>query len=261
MSHSRLQWNNLFADVTATITASAEDAGFPVENLATWRETAEVWEASGANNYVIDLEFATPKPASSVALVGHNLYTCGARFKVEGYDAIPSSAPAYHLLMDYVTPASDFCLSEFFTQASYTGYRITINNNGGANFSPRIGIAFLGTYLEFEHSPDAPSDPDQQEDVGETERSGTGYALGSTLLYTKRHQTWTFGHLTPAWYKSDFLPFWSSHRRKPFIFTWNPEGYPLEAYLLQFTKDILNAPYQDVLRRSLDLEMEGVLEE
>jgi hypothetical protein len=257
MSEPRFLHANLLTDSGATLTASAEDVGYPVENLATWR-LDETWRASGANSYTVAVEFAAEQAATAFALSNHNLKTCNARVKIDGYDP-DDSAPSYTPIMAYVTPVDDKTLARFFA-ASYKGFLITIDNNGGANFSPEIGIAFIGTYFQMEHSPDVPSDADELEDVAERERSGTGYNLGSTLLYTKRKQSWSFSHLTPSWYTTYFLPFWVAYRRLPVISVWNSETYPLEAYLMTFVNDALSGPYQSVLHRALTLSLEGVME-
>ena len=90
MGLSRIMWDNLVLS-DASITASASDAGYPATNIATWRESS-IWQASGAASYTIDLEFdSAGVDVDSFCIMGHNLNTQGARYKLQGSDD-PSGA-------------------------------------------------------------------------------------------------------------------------------------------------------------------------
>jgi hypothetical protein len=263
MGLPRILWDNEVID--GTITADNEDTGFPDNNLATWLDW-ERWRAgtlTPANSFEIEVDFGSASPASitAFALAGHNFNTVGARYKLEGSNDADASAPTWTSIVAYTTPGDDFVKVHFFNSVTYATYRLTIDNNGGANFIPQLGILFLGDYLEFEHVPVAAGfDPDRQEDFGERQRSETGYELGYALDHTMRNLSVTFDHLDPAWVESDWLPFWSEHRNEPFFWAWDSAETD-QAYLVHFTTKTMNAPYRNPLYRQVTLEMMGRLEE
>lgn len=259
MANPRILWDNEVAD--ATLTATAEDSGYPVENIATWLDY-DVLQGSGANSYAIEIDGGSAGiTATALAIVGHNLNTVGARYKLEGSNNADSSAPDWTSVVAYQTPGNDFCRADFFTQVNYEVYKLTIDNNGGANFTFQIGIVFLGTYLTLERPPSLPHDPDEIEDFGTRNRSETGYSLGRALDHSMRQQRFTFDFLTHDWITNTWKPFRTAHRNNPIIFAWDPVGHATEIYLMEIGDTRFTQPIANSLYRSLDLSLTGRLEE
>lgn len=254
MGYPRLLYLNRAEN--ATITSSTEDTGYPDDNAVDWREYLR-WQASGANSYWIKADCGSQVTATSVALVGHNLNTRSARFILEA----SNDDSNWTTIQAYVTPSDDFAIARFFTSITYQYYRLTIDNNGGANFDLELGLFFVGNYIEFPCLPQTPVDPDRQVDHASRARGETGRLLGIAQDWTERRQTWTFRHLTQTWVSDTWLPFWTSYRFQPFIWVWDHENHADEVYLLEFAEDEMSVPYEGIWRHPLTLEMRGVKEE
>lgn len=221
MGKTRIMFDNILRNAGMVITASAEDAGFPASNLATWR-VYNKWSASGDNEYIFEFESPTALDVNALVISGHNLFTCGARFKLDGYDEVDSSATTDTPLITYVTPTDNKTIRRYLTgTASYKGYRLTINNNGGANFTPEIGIVFLGEYLEIPRNPSLPINPDSQEDKNTLERGGTGQALGVVETFALRDFAFNYDNLDPSFVSSYWKPFYDNFRSNPFFINWD----------------------------------------
>jgi hypothetical protein len=255
MGKSRILWDN--AVTRSVINASAETSGYPDDNVATWRETS-IWKASGDNDYTFVFEFteSAGETVKAFALMAHNLNTCGARFKVEGLVSPDSSELQATPLVPYEYPADDFCLVKFFTGGVFSEVHLHIDNNGGANFSPQIGIVFLGDYLEIPRNPDPNGlDPDKCEEIGDTQVSESGILLGESISFVKRSPSFSYPYLDPS-FMTTWKSFRQDHRGKPFFWTWD-SAKPAESYLMKFSSKTLTQPYYAVLYRSLQFDLEG----
>jgi len=274
MGKPRFFWENEI--INATLTASAEDAGYPIDNVATWREY-EIWAASGAAEYTIIAEFGlVPPPVACLAIAGHNLWDQQATIKIEGSDNPDDSNPTYTLItllnpddaesaqeLDEYAPESNFCTLLYFYDGTvvYQAYRITITAPGSADIEPEIGLIYLGDWLEMETGAVPTFDPDGQEDFGTIQRSETGAALGHALDFAQRKISMSFDHLSPSWIESTWKPFWAAHRFESFLFSWDWEGHRDAVYLMQFDSEGLSAPLSYVLYRGLNFTVVGRLEE
>lgn len=256
MGKSRIMWDNQV--VNAAINASAEDSGCPDDNVATWRELS-IWKASGDNSYLISFDFpdSAGVPLSVFALMAHNLNTCGARFKVVGHISPDSSEGQGDIIVPYEYPGDDYCLVRFFTEANYNEVHLHIDNDGGADFSPQIGIVFLGDYLEIPRNPDPNDlDPDKCEEIGDMQVSESGILLGESISFVKRNPSFSYPYLTPAFVTDEWIPFRQNHRGLPFFWTWDADR-PLESYLMKFSSRSISQPYNQILYRSLQFDLEG----
>lgn len=257
MGYPRILWENQVPG--STITGSAEDTGYPDDNAANWRPYLK-WKASGANSYTLKANAGSGVTAQSMALVGHNLNTKGARFKLDGSD----NDSDWDAIVSYVTPSDDRALVEFFAQVTYQYYRLTVDNNGGANFDLELGVFFVGNYLEIEEYVDTGFDPDRQRVEGSWSEAEDGNILASAIDYRQRIITVSFEIVTRDFVENSWLPFWNSHYDKPFIWVWEPTNRDDECYLVRFSDRTLkdmSIPYDIYFRGPLDLEMIGLLEE
>jgi len=255
MGKSRIMWDNAVA--RSTIAASSEDAGYPVSNIATWRETS-IWKASGANSYEIEFELdaSAGEGITSLCIMAHNLHTCGARYKLEGSND-GSSIPSWNSIVAYQTPTNDYCQAHQFNSVNYPLLKLTIDNNGGGNFTPQIGIVFIGEHLEIPRNPDPNGlDPDSCEEIGDTQVSESGLLLGESIAFVKRNPSFSYPYLTPAFIADDWIPFRQTHRGLPFFWMWDSD-IPTETYFMKFSGKTVTQPYNQVLFRSLQFSLEG----
>jgi hypothetical protein len=258
MGYPRILYQNRVPAATLTTTGGTVTVGHPLSLLTTWRDYYR-FAASGANSYTIKIyNGSTALSYQSVAISGHNLFTCGARFKVEDCD----DDSTWVERIAYTTPANDKTLALFFTQVSKKYVRLTIDNNGGANFSPEIGVLFIGNYLEFPEFITTPFDPDAHKINKSSAIGDTGRLLGTTVDFRGRNVSVTFSYLSSAWVLATWFPFWNAQYASPFIFCHDPENYAAAAYLMEFDVDAMNLPFiNSAWRGPLTLVMRGLYEE
>jgi len=252
--YPRLLYLNRAKD--ATITSSAETTGYPDDNAVDWRDWLR-WAAADTNTYWIKANYGSQVTATALGLSGHNIYTNGARYKLDGSNNDADWTP----IVAYITPDTDFTRVDFFTEVTYQYFRLTIDNNGGASFDLELGLFFVGNYIEFPEVPDFPADPDQQKDHSTRQRGESGRLLGIVNDWTERATTWTINYLTQAWVSNTWLPYWTSYRFEPFIWVWDSVDHGTESYLMEWNMETMNIPYNQVWRMPLTLEMRGVKEE
>jgi len=257
MGKSRIMWDNLVSEADS-ISATASDQGYPVTNIANWRENS-IWQASEDNTFDITFEFPSAGvDVTSFCLMGHNLNTQGARYKLQGSD---NPGGGWTDLTAYSYPGDDFCKCHQFTLVNYSDFRIRINNDGGSDFSPQIGIVFLGEYMEIPLHPfHADIDPDKCMEVLETQRSESGILLGSSIAFVNRNPTFSYPALSPTFINDEWLPFRKDHRGKPFFWNWDSDRLD-EVYLMEFAGRDNTQPYNQVLYRSLSFTLTGRKEE
>lgn len=254
MGYARILYLNRVTP--ATITSSAEDAGYPDDNVINWRDYVR-WHGSDANSYWIKADYGSQIAVTSFGIAGHNLNTCSARIKLEG----SNNDVDWTSIVAYITPGNDFVFARCFTSVTYQYYRITIDNNGGANFSPQIGIFFVGSYLEFPELIDYPFDPDAQRDHSSRSHGESGNLLGIVNDWTERSFSVTFRGLTQAWTANTWQAYWDAYRFQPFIWLWDYANYQAAAYLMAFDMDEMEVLFDKIWRQPLTLEMIGRKEE
>lgn len=257
MGKSRVLYDNILRMADAVINVSASDPGFPAQNVATWR-VYDKWSASGNNQYIFEFTFTTPKTIDSVVLSGHNLYSCGARFKLDGFNVADSSGVAVTPLLAYTTPTSNKTIGKYITPATFDGFILTIDNNGGADFIPEIGIILLCEYLEIPRNPSLPFNPDAQKDNDATEYGTTGNALGNVEVFSLREMTINYNNLPTAFVSGDWKTFYDNGRRNPFIFNWDSSKD--EFWLTKWEKPKFDAEYKNTLYRDVALPIQAVVE-
>jgi hypothetical protein len=227
----------------ATLTASASASAFPSTNLGDWKDFRR-WHGSGAtNSYTLILDLGAGYASLSLkclALAGHNFNTVGARYKLEAGTNGVDFATA---VVAYQTPANNKTVAHFFTDPAKRYLRLTIDNNGGANFTPQLGVLFLGDYLEIEDYIEAPFDPDAEVVHGSRQLGETGNILGMVTDWRERVISMTFPYLTKAWFTSTWKAYWDSYFDKPFVFVWDATDHATEAYLAVWNMDRMSAPY------------------
>jgi len=256
MGYPRILYLNRIASATITLSGGTTTTGYPLNNMKDWRDYYR-WAASGANSYVLKADYGSEVSAQSVALSGHNLYTCGARWKLDGSD----NDADWTALQAYVTASDNKTVARFFASDSYRYYRLTVDNNGGANFSPEIGVWFVGNYIEFPQLLTFPFDPDSHKIRSSRAQGDTGRPLGCAVDFRERMVMATFNHLTPSWVSATWQPFWNSYFSQPFVWCWDYANYASAAYLMEWDMDTMSAPFDGAFRNPLTLNMRGLLEE
>lgn len=220
----------------ATLTASSEEVGYPVENIINRREFIQ-FQGVGLGNIVINADLGVSPPAvRAVAVSGHTLGSEGATFEAEWsddditYNSVGSESP---------TTDSPFAI--LFNSATHRYWHFTISGHSAAPF---VGVVFLGDYLQFDDPPDSPVDPDKTEEEWDESVGGEGHLLGAVTRFTTRVLELTFGYVLRTFITSTWKPFWESIGRNPFFILWAPDSFPDVVYYMRITSEY-SAPFTE----------------
>ena len=239
-----------------TLAATDTAAGYDVLNITDLRPFT-FWEAASHGTKYITVNCGSAKKADSIAMIGHNLYTADADVSVEC--SSDNFAADTTVALAAFTPTSDRAFMKTFTERNKQYWRIKIVT---AATAAKIGVALIGTRLDFPRYPAANFDPCPERINGTAARSKAGHMIGATLKNISHEIRVEFRSLTPTWVDNTFRPVWDAHlsQLKPFFFSWDNENHPADVRFLTMPENgVLSAPY-DPYRRSMNLTFEGIKE-
>lgn len=230
MGNPIILYDNRFLD-SDLITATGEDADYPIENLTDYR-TYTFWkdDAFSGSRY-ITVDCGASKSADCLAIAGHNLYSIGATISVES-SSDNFSADVNERLAGFA-PSSNYALMKTFNTANQRYWRLKIIN---ATEEPRIAVLLIGDRLDFPYPPITPYAPYSEGIESLTHVGKTGATLGSVIQYHPIIISPRFELLTTAWVFGDLKTFWDSHGKllKPFFWAWDLVTYPTQVYFVVF---------------------------
>lgn len=216
LNHARIGYHTYHA--TSTWTASTSAAGFPASSLLNsitmrrWKPTAVPATITADAGAPIDISYV----GIAAHTFGDNANTIAVEYSLDSvtYTEITQISPASN------KPIMVLC--------DVTARYIRVKVLSGS--APSIGVIYFGQVLEMErsfyqgHTPQALS-----VDVVKVPRvSESGQFLSSTSIRKGTSSDYQWQHLTPAWYRSNFVPFVSWAENNPFFIAWNPSQYPNE---------------------------------
>ncbi|MFA5803664.1 MAG: discoidin domain-containing protein [Melioribacteraceae bacterium] len=207
---------------TGTLASSALASG-SVENIRDGRPYTHVVFSAAGTNY-ISVDIGASKTVDCVAVVGHNLKTVGASFKVQ-YD----NAGWIDVSGGSITPTDDNAFMISFNSVTSSKFKLVITNSSGA---PYVGVIYLGAKLLMPWPPDPAPVPFSEGINAETSESESGNILGSTVKSNPIEITHSFRLLTRTFISTYWLPFWNSYgkRMKPFFYAWDLTAIPGDVF-------------------------------
>lgn len=255
-SYPCILYSNLFDLGTPTATDTA--SGYSVSNITDWRPyTYWVGNSAGTEAITVDTA-ATTSAADTLCIMGHNLYTATA--SVSLYSSTTGAWAGEEIQrLTAATPTDDKLWMRTFTSAVARYWQIRITT---AAVAARIGIACLGSRLDFPRYPFGNFDPYPETLNADSARSKAGNLLQVTRQNVGIEVQWQFKNVTPTWIDSYFKTAWDNHLSlgKPFFASWDRTNHSTEAYLLAVPPGFTLAMPYDPYRRSITLKMEGVKE-
>lgn len=211
---------------SSNIAATDEATGYPVTNLSNL-STAALWKAADATGtkYIT----VTPSPAQEMDYIGvarHNFGTAGIAVTVQGKE---ESADSWADLVPEFMPTNDNALILRFEKTTYFSIRLVLAQGSAP---AQAAVVYAGNLLVMQrrlyvgHVP-VPYGRVSNVVAGESE---SGNFLGSIEIGGHLETSATFSNLTPAWVRSDLVPFLDACRagKKPFFWGWRPTSYPTE---------------------------------
>jgi len=267
-------FNSVFDDAGVTLSASSEQAAFPVSNVTDWRMgTPYRWKSdvlTDDQEINFDAGAGNTTLPDTFAIAGHNFGTIGATVTLQ---SDTDDIDPYTTVRGPVTVSDDLPLILTNSSSTPTRYwRLRILKDGGGSFAskPEIGIYVLGDRLEFTGAGVEPGlDPWGVESVVEDSRNENGSPIGVNVKY--RRKMFHFDYSTAGIADSDFfnpasgLGFDDDFKPhaidagKPFFFNWNLSAQADENYLC-WVRDIRMPFVGSTARRAFQAQFEGYRE-
>ena len=137
----RFAYSNL-ADA-ATLTASSEIAGYPVENVLDPRLTVK-WHSDSATAQSVVIDLGSAATCKVFAIVGHNINS-GATVRAQGNATDAWTSPSVNELITY----NSGMMIKYATGGSYRYWRFSFS---GLTSGLEIGRLWIGDYIQLTNS-------------------------------------------------------------------------------------------------------------
>lgn len=204
---------------TGTLSASGEQAGFEAD-AALNSLTYEFWKPDALPaTWRIDAGSAVS--VDYIAIAAHTLATEGASVKPQWSDN--DSAWNDITGISAHAPADDGPILFLFAAESHRYWRIQVTGTT----IPSVGVVFIGAALAMPrpiyggHSPLDLS----RTTVIRPQTSERGQFLGRSIVRSGFHADFSWRHLTPDFYRSEFEPFVEDALESAFFLAWRPSTY------------------------------------
>ena len=221
-------------DGGATVTSSNTATTYPVDNAVDWLPFDFFQPDAAAASVTIKFSSASALTADYLAIQGHDLFTLGARVKVE----YSSDDISYSTALGATTVPDDGVFFRSFTSQSAKYWLVTIDRVDAATIQPFISLLLVGEALDMSKAPQQSYSPHLlDEDTGKTSVSLTGNWLGKSIIKTGGDLSMNFGNLTETFVRDSWVPFVSHTQSKVFIVSWDETNYPNESHLAWIDKN------------------------
>lgn len=251
----------------ANITATTENADYPVTNLAN-PATHLMW-VSGAGSptsdeYItVNLTNAenTAEDVDYLAIARHNFGSNFTPVSVEGLLEEGGSPNDYVELVSAQLLPNDGPVIFRFTKQALFGIRLRIHETVSDLFlAPQLAVMYVGELLQLQRRIYVGHTPINlgREIQVVNHRSISSAFLGRIVVGEKRKSSVNMMNLTPDWYREYFDPFVIAAQEIPFFFAWRPGDYPLEVGYCWLTSDPMPSNQRSNGMMQVSLELEGV---
>lgn len=233
-----INYDNLFNDTGATVTASNEATGFEKENGHDWIG-ATFWKPGVIGTQYLRAQFASNTPVKYFAIAAHNLGSEGCtvtfRYSTDGI--------AWSNFSTAIVPTDDTPIMVYDVTGQNTlYYEIQITN---CTVDALIGIASFGVGLELP-SPIPPGSwspaPYADKYEMQTNVTDSGAFLGRSVR-SKGIESLIMQDLVPvAWINANWEALIDHLARKPAFYVWDYENHITDHTTLFWCKDQIPKP-------------------
>lgn len=204
---------------TANISATYEDADYPVSNIVNV-STDSKWKSTTAALQYVTAAINTVDDIDYVGIAKHNFGTAGITVSVEG----DPDGLGFDEIVEPFLPGDDSPLILRFDPAAYVSVRIKLTAGSAA---PQCAVMYVGKLLVMSRRIYVGHTPLKlaRQDKVVNGMSESGNFLGRILLRTSVAGDAAFANVSPSWYRTYFEPFVAAARQKPFFWAWRPGTY------------------------------------
>lgn len=253
MSNPVIGYTNHFE--TGTVSASSEATDFEVEKAFDWF-TYDYWKPTGFSSEHMTVDMGSATAADYWAVFAHDAHTQGSSLQLRGSTDNFSSSD---VLVDSATPTTSSVIMRSFSSVSYRYWRLLIS---GGSAATSIGVAMVGPRLDMLDGMQVGFIPPTMSysDKVLNNQSHGGQFLGRSVIREGARGTMRFTLMTPAWIRSDWMPFLDHARIKPFVLSWDETNYPAEAAYCWTEKSITPPRYSHTTYQLAELSYVGLVE-
>lgn len=238
----------------ANITATYEDADFPVTNLAN-PATDLKWVGgygfSPEADQFVTVVTGTANDLDYLGVVKHNFSSAGIAVSVEGFNG------SWIELTDPTIPNSDGPLVFRFNPQPFSQVRLRMVPGTAA---PQAAVMYVGLLLALPrkiyvgHVPI----PYGRSHRVTNNRSESGHFLGRIITGASVESSVAVKHIPPAYYRDNLDAFIRAAVTIPFFFAWRPFQYPDEVGYAWLTVDPRPMNSRNTGNMEMELSMGGV---
>lgn len=213
----RIGWNNAMR--RGTVTASSEEVGFEVENIASPFEY-NYWQGTSATFDWVRLQLSSAETINAVCIQEHNLGTLGTSVRLQ----IPDGGGGWTPVGPLVSPTDDEPIVVLLSDRSLDDMRVAFT---GA--SPTIAVMYLCEVLELPQNVYAGVGTPvnmARNTTYQTTQTVSGKWVGRTIQRQRNYNDFPVKHLTETWVQTNLDPFIEDARSYPYFLCERPEDYP-----------------------------------
>ena len=227
-SAARIGYQNLLE--SGTVTASSENASYPVENAYDWL-TFDYFRPAAGGTVNIDLTLGSAAPADYFAFFSQDLPSVSGTIKLQYWDG-----SAYQDCFSAITPTDNTPQMVSFTSQSSTKWRVVVTSSGVFN----IGCISFGAQLVLERGMYIGWTPPT---FGRATKlinsvSDGGSFLGRSVLVSGIRSSIEIRYASDSWMRTNWLDFVRHAETKPFFFVPDIASHPTECVFAYSDGDI-----------------------
>lgn len=221
--------------VRAGISSSSSIGGFPASNLAN-PSTAEKWKCTFPSQRTVSI--TTPNEAHDyIAIAAHNLADLdGAGFKLQYHDG-----SSYIDVFGYTVASNNSSVIYNFQSITASLWRLVIDPQGGTSANDiEIGVIYLGRITTIPrriYTGHSPINFNPKTKI-QNNNSETGHFLGRVVISSELNSSISVQDLSPAFVRTELVPFQESANENPFFFAWRPDSYDDETAYCWLNRDM-----------------------
>jgi len=249
----RMYYKTMLGSSGSSISATSTAAGdYSINYIYNWLET-NFWKSANTTTpmYIsYDAGSGNTKTADYLAIIGHNLKTCGATI---GLQYSSDDTTYYDCFTAFAVIDDKVILKEFTSPGVYQYWRLAIT--GTLSVVPFIAICVWGDKTELDYAT-ASFDPHEQNIKANIGLSQGGYVTGVHISYVTRELDLKFNDSDSTFYDK-IKAWWDNHGIKNFFIAWDITNNPTEVYLMRAKEKISNPFNQTGIMRDINLSLTG----
>jgi len=225
MSKPIFAYNNILT--TGTVTATSENASFPVSNLTNWKPSR--WYKSGLTGaQYINIDASELVDVDYFGVFSHDLTEKSATVKLQWSD---DGITGWTDLTTSLSKSDSEVIFKTFTSVNKRYFRIEVDSPSEIC---SLGIVSIGQYLEIERGLSSGFIPPHLNTTNKNlvNIADGGLPLGSSIIRNEAKLEASISQLSSSWVRNNWIDLLAHSEVNPLFFSWNNDVYPDEAVFI-----------------------------